>query len=79
MKIKFQVHHTYGLHHEDLFSLEELGLEDFEAREIRKDNEQLSKHIRPILWSWTSEHYNHSDAFPSWEVVESDESQEDNQ
>lgn len=71
-KIKFTVHHTYGLSHEELFSLEELSIKNIPIENISKDNKQLADKIEPLLIDWTKKHYNHGDALPGWEVVNVD-------
>lgn len=62
MKIRFKVHHSYGLHFEEVFSIEELRLDKIPLDEI-------SREIVPLLIEWTTKNYNHGDALPSWEVV----------
>ena len=70
MKIKFKVHHKNGLHYQEDFSLNKLGLEHFPINAIDKNNKELRDYIRPLLINWTLKHYNYDDALPSWEVVD---------
>jgi len=69
MKIRFMVYHSFGLHHMEDFDLEDFDLEWSLIGEVSKSNEMLLNLIRPYLIDWTKQHYNHSDAMPSWEVV----------
>lgn len=69
MKIKFKVHHKYGLAYEEVFSLEQLGLGETPIEELKKDNEKTRNHIRPLLHAWVMNHYNYEDALPSWEIM----------
>ncbi|MCM3387263.1 hypothetical protein M3649_03840 [Ureibacillus chungkukjangi] len=66
MKVKFKVHHTYGLHYEEVFDLDDFNV-DYD------DKEQFRKDMSELLTRWTMKHYNHGDALPSWEIVEGDE------
>ena len=69
MKIKFKVHHTYGLACEEVFGLEQLGLESIPLEKLSKDNEELFEQVSPLLNDWVMKNYNHGDALPSWEIV----------
>lgn len=69
MKIKFKVHHTYGLAYEEVFTTEDLGIDWISPNDWGKENTDLSNSINPLLMEWTKKHYHHDDALPSWEII----------